>query len=624
MPSARRGQQADDETQGAEQAQGQQMQQAPAGVAAGAGWGLPIPPGANLPMPNQMPPPPAGAMPPLPTFPGQFNAPQQPQPQPQPQGLQQQQIWAAQQAAALAAARPLQMPHQQVLSGMPPAAAAQQPDGGNPQGFVAQLYVCPQCHKGLKSQAGLTSHLQHCKPEKIHAEMMRNPQEKLLRISTKRREKWELRYAELVEYKRKHRHCKVPANDPENLQLGRWVSATRREYKKRQSGQKNQLTDERVLKLHGIGFEFDVHTTNWEQKYEELCDFQEKHGHCNVPSTFKENQPLSIWVKRQREAHYKRFKHGKKVGMSDERITALTSIGFDFSDYTPVPRGKQVNWDERIQQLQAYKDTHGDCNVPRGKFGATDEEESLGNWVALCRNNYTKNVKTLTEEKKQQLEDMGFVWRMKGRDMTAEEKAQRKKERAEIELRRQVNREVRKRKLVPAEDAEKKTPKKKAKTSTSKKAATDTTTKVSKSKGKAKTKGSAKPAAAGTKPPRTYFGHVPKPSEDGGAPPLPELPPGGWDTSDRKTRIEAARRAADYYSRMAQKWEAIAQEEEEAESEELVQAAAAAAELPDLGEAEVEVEAEEEANAGSCGEKNEYASASEGYAADESEAVEAI
>jgi len=326
--------------------------------------------------------------------------------------MQQQHIWAAQQAAALAATRPLQMPPQQVLPpGMPAtgaaAAAAAAPDGSNPQGYVAQLYVCPQCHKGLKSQAGLSSHLQHCKPEKIHAEMMRNPQEKALRISTKRREKWELRYAELVEYKRRHRHCKVPANDPENLQLGRWVSATRREYKKRQSGQKNVLTDERVLRLHGIGFEFDVHTTNWEQKYEELCEFKDRHGHCNVPSTFKENQPLSIWVKRQREAHYKRFHHGMKVGMSDERIKALEAIDFDFTtDYNPIPRGKQSSWDERIQQLQAYKDKHGNCNVPRGRKDATEEQESLGNWVALCRTNYQKKVRTLTEEKQKQLEDM--------------------------------------------------------------------------------------------------------------------------------------------------------------------------------------------------------------------------
>ena len=51
--------------------------------------------------------------------------------------------------------------------------------------------------------------------------------------------------------------------------------------------------------------------------------------------------------------------------------------------------------------------------------------------------------------------------------------------------------------------------------------------------------------------------------------------------------------------------------------------AAGEANMPELGEAEVELE-EAEAKEGSSGEKNEYGSASEGYAADESEAVEAI
>ena len=163
------------------------------------------------------------------------------------------------------------------------AAAAAQDSAGAPGVIVApsvvaaragpiasQLFVCPQCSKGLKSQAGLTSHLQHCKPERIVAENARNPQEKALKISTKRREKWEEKFQELVKYKEEHRHCKVPSNDKDYIQLGRWVSAIRREYKKRSEGKKNQLTDERVLKLVGIGFDFAVHSNNLNQKYQEL------------------------------------------------------------------------------------------------------------------------------------------------------------------------------------------------------------------------------------------------------------------------------------------------------------------------------------------------------------------
>lgn len=190
-------------------------------------------------------------------------------------------------------------------------AAGAAKEGGGP--IISQLFVCPQCGKGLKvsnsmkqneymyctqrvclvpcslanvpsfasssscmqqSQAGLTSHLQHCNPEKIRAELARNPQEKALKISTKRREKWDIKFKELEDYKAEHRNCKVPANDPDHLSLGRWVSSIRREYKKRQEGKKNQLTDERVLKLVSIGFDFSIHGTNWDQKYQELLEYK--------------------------------------------------------------------------------------------------------------------------------------------------------------------------------------------------------------------------------------------------------------------------------------------------------------------------------------------------------------
>lgn len=119
--------------------------------------------------------------------------------------------------------------------------------------------------------------LQHCDPEKIRAEASRNPQERALKISTKRREQWESRFDELRRFHAQHRHCRVASNSKESAALGRWVSAIRREYKKRERGDKNQLTDERILKLVELGFDFHVHDTNWDQKYRELMDFKVRH-----------------------------------------------------------------------------------------------------------------------------------------------------------------------------------------------------------------------------------------------------------------------------------------------------------------------------------------------------------
>lgn len=127
--------------------------------------------------------------------------------------------------------------------------------------------------------------------------------------------------------------------------------------------------------------------------------------------------------------------------------------------------------------------------------------------------------------------------------MTPEERVEKRKQRAEAELRRQVNREVRKRKLVPLET--KKTKKSKTATGAASASADNKTATDKKYKTKI----------------RTYFGHVPKPAEDGGPPPLPTLPPEGWAKSSRQVRIEAARRAAEYYGRMANAWEDIAQGE---------------------------------------------------------------
>ena len=100
----------------------------------------------------------------------------------------------------------------------------------------------------------------------------------------------------------------------------------------------------------------------------------------------------------------------------------------------PIKRkrsGHRISWEERIQQLQEYKEEHGDLLIPiRFK-----ENPSLGKFVHNTREQYKlfsqqheeghendndshhkNNGKTntkkcsLTEERVQQLEELGFVW----------------------------------------------------------------------------------------------------------------------------------------------------------------------------------------------------------------------
>ena len=62
------------------------------------------------------------------------------------------------------------------------------------------------------------------------------------------------------------------------------------------------------------------------------------------------------WVKRQRY-QYKLKKEGKHSNMTNEREEALNRLGFVWDSHA-------VFWEERFNELKAFRDTHGHCNVP--------------------------------------------------------------------------------------------------------------------------------------------------------------------------------------------------------------------------------------------------------------------
>jgi len=67
-----------------------------------------------------------------------------------------------------------------------------------------------------------------------------------------RNDLWEEMFGALVEYKRLHGHCDVPAIWRKNPQLGRWVHI-QRQFRKR-----NTLPEERVKQLSATGFRWET------------------------------------------------------------------------------------------------------------------------------------------------------------------------------------------------------------------------------------------------------------------------------------------------------------------------------------------------------------------------------
>ena len=61
---------------------------------------------------------------------------------------------------------------------------------------------------------------------------------------------WEVRFQQLVDYKRVHGDCNVPQSYKANQQLGRWVSTQRTN--------KETMSEERRKRLNSIGFTWKV------------------------------------------------------------------------------------------------------------------------------------------------------------------------------------------------------------------------------------------------------------------------------------------------------------------------------------------------------------------------------
>jgi len=143
---------------------------------------------------------------------------------------------------------------------------------------------------------------------------------------------WENRIQQLTSFVEEHNHCKIPISHPE---LGIFVSRMRNQYREREKGKKNALSDERMSQLVSLGFVFQAgkrpnftSTTkkSWDERFDELLDFTEEHGHTIVPQL---SGPLGGWVKEQRTA-YRKFKAAEKSSMSAEKALKLPEIGFVF------------------------------------------------------------------------------------------------------------------------------------------------------------------------------------------------------------------------------------------------------------------------------------------------------
>jgi hypothetical protein len=140
--------------------------------------------------------------------------------------------------------------------------------------------------------------------------------------------------------------------------------------------------------LDDIGFVWDALTEAWEEGFSKLQQFYEREGHCKVPIRYREDGfALGVWIGTQR---------AKKEALSAARRQELDDLGFVWDPFTEA-------WEEGFSKLLQFKDREGHCKVPHTHM---EDGYRLGGWSQ----NQRGAKEALSDERRQRLDDMGFVW----------------------------------------------------------------------------------------------------------------------------------------------------------------------------------------------------------------------
>ena len=91
---------------------------------------------------------------------------------------------------------------------------------------------------------------------------------------------WNEMFQQIVDYKDEHGDTLVPNSYAENRQLGIWVDT------QRQKRKNNKMAPERVDKLNEIGFVWDPFEDSWNEMFQQIMDYKDKHGDTLVPQNY--------------------------------------------------------------------------------------------------------------------------------------------------------------------------------------------------------------------------------------------------------------------------------------------------------------------------------------------------
>lgn len=219
---------------------------------------------------------------------------------------------------------------------------------------------------------------------------------------------WMAKYNKLVKYYGERGTFDM-SNNPSFRSLNRFAKNQREMYRSFQEivckvdeNDPDPIVYQKIKLLQDINFDFDTKEATrserlWEINFEKLRNYKEVNGDCDI----KKRHELYGWVHRQR-SQYKILREGGVSLLTAKGMQRLVDIGFVFNNRPPY-----FTWEERMEQLQEYKETHGHVMVPKS-------HPILGPFVRKQRSQYALYEKGkkchMTEDRMKQLDVMGFVF----------------------------------------------------------------------------------------------------------------------------------------------------------------------------------------------------------------------
>lgn len=206
---------------------------------------------------------------------------------------------------------------------------------------------------------------------------------------------WETYYRAMCDYKQEHGNLDIPARyrTEDGIVLGPFLANLRQARAK--GSRSSFLTPERIEQLDQLGMVWESRDYRWEMNYKACKDYYREFGNLDIPADYVSQDGLKIgsWLRRQRRIY---LGIGAGAPLTQEQISLLESIGMSWRD------AHANRWDYAYSRALHYYTTHGNIKVP---VAYVDEEGfALGRWIRR------HDPRTLTPERKNQLEAIGMVW----------------------------------------------------------------------------------------------------------------------------------------------------------------------------------------------------------------------